>query len=213
MESLHSGVHCLAGLSGNTNRNVVLRFLFQKSQNQADSLPLRLPTTVSPSQWPSSVRESTISGRSSMLVPYTFVLRDFYDAFSVLLLREVPRCWGTNCRPIPHCKGFWCRPSSSGKSLSLVGIADTGINRPLFRTHLRDDPLNKWRGTLVNAVRLVAILSVFLVHSVPTLCAITGSTAPTARSGAVYRAFSSLEMVLKYVGIEQSPDWSVPVSS
>ena len=27
MESLHSGVNCLAGLSGNTNRNVVLRFL------------------------------------------------------------------------------------------------------------------------------------------------------------------------------------------
>ena len=27
MELLHSGVNCLAGLSGNTNRNVVLRFL------------------------------------------------------------------------------------------------------------------------------------------------------------------------------------------
>ena len=33
VEPLHSGVNCLAGLSGNTNRNVVLRFLFQKSQN------------------------------------------------------------------------------------------------------------------------------------------------------------------------------------
>src|SRR5574344_501848 len=33
VEPLHSGVNCLAGPSGNTNRNVVLRFLFQKRQN------------------------------------------------------------------------------------------------------------------------------------------------------------------------------------
>ena len=33
VEPLHSGVNCLAGLSGNTNRNVVVRFLLQKSQN------------------------------------------------------------------------------------------------------------------------------------------------------------------------------------
>ena len=33
MEPLHSGVYCLAGLSGNTNCDVVLRFLFRKRQN------------------------------------------------------------------------------------------------------------------------------------------------------------------------------------
>ena len=79
-------------------------------------------------------------------------------------------------------KGFGADHFLFREELVLAGIADTSIDRPLFFTHLCDDPLNK-RRALINAVRLVAILSVFFVHSVPTLCAIAGSTATTARSG------------------------------
>ena len=79
-------------------------------------------------------------------------------------------------------KGFGANHLLFREELAFAGITDTSINRPLFITHLRNDPLNK-RRTLVNAVRLVAILSVCLVHSVPTLCAIAGSTALTACSG------------------------------
>ena len=40
-------------------------------------------------------------------------------------------------------KGFGADHLLFREELVLAGIADTGINRPLFRTHLRDDPLNK----------------------------------------------------------------------
>ena len=106
----------------------------------------------------------------------------FMMLFSLYCFRKFQDIQGQIASPYFIVKGFGADHLLFREELVLAGIADTGINRPLFFTHLCDDPLNK-RRTLVNAVRLVAILSVFFVHSVPTLCAIAGSTAPTARSG------------------------------
>ena len=68
MELIHEVHDRLAGCARNTERKVGFR-LFSNREKATDSFPARLPTTVSPSQWPSSRRRDAISGCSEILVP------------------------------------------------------------------------------------------------------------------------------------------------
>ena len=65
LEQLHGTQNGAGIFAGNLEGNVVLRFLLQ----QGESLPAFLPTTVLPSQWPSSMRRAAISGRWAMSLP------------------------------------------------------------------------------------------------------------------------------------------------
>lgn len=87
--------------------------------------------------------------------------------FPLYCFRKFQDIEGQTAGPYFIVKGFGANHLLFREELVFAGITDTGINRPLFRTHLRDDSLNK-RHALINAVRLVAM---------------AGSTAPTARSG------------------------------
>ena len=144
MESLHSGVNCLAGLSGNTNRNVVLRFLFQKSQNHRlfavafayNGITFLMAFLGSGiyNFWPlinaCSIHFLSFYGTFMMLFPF-YCFGKFQDVE------------GQIAAPYLIVKGFGADHLLFREELVLAGIADTGINRPLFRTHLRDDLLNK----------------------------------------------------------------------
>lgn len=144
MEPLHSGVYCLAGLSGNTNCDVVLRFLFQKRQN------LRLfaiALSYNGITFPMACLGSGIYNFWPLIntcsIHFLSFLRTFTMLFPFYCFGKFQDVEGQIAGPYFIVKGFGANHLIFRKELVLAGITDTGINRPLSRTHLRDDPLNK----------------------------------------------------------------------
>lgn len=72
--------------------------------------------------------------------------------------------------------------SLPGKSLFFAGVANAGIYRPLFRTHLSNDPPDK-RCTRFNAMGLVAPAPICFVCGITTLRTVARNAAPAACSG------------------------------